>query len=114
VGAIEVGLGDIKSRDDIPDMDAYYETNVKGIFVVGELGGISLIRNAIEQGKKAAYKIVEEPERSRDKDIKDVIIVGAGPAGLSAALAVVENKLNYIVLDQQKPGGTILQYPKKK
>ncbi|MEJ2536399.1 MAG: 4Fe-4S binding protein, partial [Calditrichia bacterium] len=65
VGAIEVGLGDIKSREDIPQVDESYESNVPGIFIVGELGGISLIRNAIEHGTKAVTKIAGKPERSQ-------------------------------------------------
>jgi thioredoxin reductase (NADPH) len=114
VGAIEVGLGDIKSREDIPQVDNYYESNVPGIFIVGELGGISLIRNAIDHGTKAVTKIAGKPERSKDPDIKDIVIVGAGPAGLTAALTAIQNNLNYLVLDQQEPGGTILQYPRQK
>lgn len=114
VGAIEVGLGDIKSREDIPQVDESYESNVSGIFIVGELGGISLIRNAIEHGTKAVTKIAGKPERSKDPEVKDVVIIGAGPAGLTAALTAIQNNLNYLVLDQQEPGGTILQYPRQK
>ena len=114
VGAIEVGLGDIKSREDIPQVDESYESNVSGIFIVGELGGISLIRNAIEHGTKAVTKIAGKPERSQDPEVKDVLIIGAGPAGLTAALTAIQNNLNYLVLDQQEPGGTILQYPRQK
>jgi len=114
VGAIEVGLGDIKTREDIPHVDEYYESNVPGIFIVGELGGISLIRNAVEHGTKAITKIVGKPERSSDPDVKDVLIIGAGPAGLTAALTAIQHNLNYLVLDQQEPGGTILQYPRQK
>ena len=114
VGAIEVGLGDIKSREDIPQVDESYESNVPGIFIVGELGGISLIRNAIEHGTKAVTKIAGKPERSKDPEVKDVVIIGAGPAGLTAALTAIQNNLNYLVLDQQEPGGTILQYPRQK
>ncbi|MCK4893823.1 MAG: NAD(P)-binding domain-containing protein [Calditrichia bacterium] len=114
VGGIEVGLGDIKTREDIPHVDDYYESNVPGIFIVGELGGISLIRNAIEHGTKAITKIVGKPERSTDPNVKDVLIVGAGPAGLTAALKAIQHNLNYLVLDQQEPGGTILQYPRQK
>ena len=114
VGAIEVGLGDIKSREDIPQVDESYESNVPGIFIVGELGGISLIRNAIEHGTKAVTKIAGKPERSKNPEVKDVVIIGAGPAGLTAALTAIQNNLNYLVLDQQEPGGTILQYPRQK
>jgi thioredoxin reductase len=55
--------------------------------------------------------------RAKDLDVRcdyDVIIVGGGPAGLSASLTAIEKDLSYLVLDQQEPGGTILQYPRKK
>lgn len=114
VGALKVGLGDIKSRDDIPITDEYNETSVKGLFIAGELGGISLIRNAINQGK-AVIERISAIEAASDSAIDyDVVIVGGGPAGLSAALTAVQHKLSYIILDQQDPGGTILQYPRRK
>ncbi len=114
VGALKVGLGDITTREDIPLLDEHYQTNVPGLYIVGELGGLSLIRNAITQGKAALEHIAGNISRSTDNSVKDVIIVGAGPAGLSAALTAIQHKLSYQVLDQQAPGGTILQYPRRK
>ncbi len=114
VGAIEVGLGDIKKRDDIPQMDDYNETNIPGLFIAGELSGLSLIRNAVEQGERTIRRIAERQLRAVNGKVKDVIIVGAGPAGLTSALAATKYKLSYLVLDQQEPGGTILQYPRRK
>ena len=114
VGALKVGLGDIKSRDDIPITDEYNETTVKGLYIAGELGGISLIRNAITQGKTVIERLCSAPFDTGSTVDYDVAIVGGGPAGLSAALTAVQNNLNYVVFDQQEPGGTILQYPRRK
>ncbi|KAA3615234.1 MAG: 4Fe-4S dicluster domain-containing protein [Calditrichaeota bacterium] len=114
VGAIQVGLGDIKDRDDIPLMNEFNETVIPNLFIAGELGGFALIKNAIAQGTMVIDRIASQPERTTDPEIKDVIIVGAGPTGMSAALNAVKNKLSYLVLDQQGAGGTILQYPRKK
>lgn len=114
VGALKVGLGDITTREDIPLLDEHYQTNVPGLYIVGELGGLSLIRNAVTQGRAALEHIASNIARSTDNAVKDVIIVGAGPAGLSAALTAIQHKLSYQVLDQQAAGGTILQYPRRK
>ena len=113
VGAIEVGLGDISQREDIPQLSNYFETNIPGIYIIGELSGLALIKNAISHGVTSINHIHENnPHDSRSEF--DVVIIGAGPAGLSAALRAKELGLNYMVLDQDKPGGTILQYPRRK
>jgi thioredoxin reductase len=117
VGAIEVGLGDVKSRADIPQTDAWHETNVPGLFVVGELGGLALIRNAVSQGTRAVDRIAQRRHASRPggDGVLDLMIVGAGPAGLSAALSAVERKLTHVVLEQEASlGGTVLHYPRRK
>ncbi len=114
VGAIQVGLGDIKNRDDIPILSNYNETNIHNLYIAGELGGFALIRNAIRQGEMVGERIAELVKKSRDRSKPDIIIIGAGPAGMSAALTAIKNGLSYIVIDQQGTGGTILQYPRKK
>lgn len=114
VGALVVGLGDTKEREDIPILSRDYETTVPGLFIIGELGGLSLIRNAISQGRKAMAVIAGRLATEPPQDAYDVIIIGAGPAGLSAALTAIENKLSYVVIDQTEVGGTILHYPHRK
>ena len=113
VGAIEVGLGDISQREDIPQLTEYYESNIPGIYIIGELSGLALIRNAISQGIIAVDHI-HRTMNGGNGDHPPVIIVGAGPAGLSAALRAKEKGLNFLVIDQDEPGGTILQYPRRK
>jgi putative YpdA family bacillithiol system oxidoreductase len=114
VGAIKVGLGDVKTRPDIPVLSGVNETTVTGIFIAGELGGLSLIRNAVAQGRMVVDEIARRIAPSGASDFYDLVIVGAGPAGISAALAAIQHKLNYIVLDERELGGTILQYPRRK
>ena len=114
VEGIKVGLGDISKRDDMPLVDDNYQTNIPGVYIAGELGGLALIKNAIRQGTVATDHIAKNVKPSQDKDVADVIIVGAGPAGLSAALNAKKNNLSFTILDQQDAGGTILQYPRKK
>jgi putative YpdA family bacillithiol system oxidoreductase len=114
VEGIKVGLGDVSKRDDIPIMDEYQQTSIPGIFIAGELGGLALIKNAIAQGSKVVEYIAKSLKPSNQPSVKDVLVVGAGPAGLSAALTAKKNNLSFKILDQQGAGGTILQYPRKK
>jgi len=120
VGAIEVGLGDLKGRADIPQLDAGYESSTAGLYIAGELGGLALVRNACRQGHQAASAIIEslaaDPAQGlRLSDELDLVIVGAGPAGLSAALAAQEAGLKYTVVERESNlGGSLLHYPRRK
>ena len=112
VGAITMGFGTPKQGLEIPYYDEHYQTNVEGLYVVGELGGIGLIKNAVSQAVKAIDHVVKRP---RVPSVQfDVLIVGAGPAGMTAALACHSNKLRYLVLEQDSIGGTIYHYPRQK
>ncbi len=121
-GAIELRVGSLKGRADVPVMDDERETNVPGVYIAGELGGLALIRNAVEQGRETVHSIAERldempspPDSSAAAGVLDLAIVGAGPSGLSAALSAVEHKLSYVVLEQESDfGGTIFQYPRRK
>ena len=114
VEGITVGLGDIKNRPDIPVLSDDYETNIPNMYIAGELAGLALIKNALSQGNKVVERIAAICDKSKANGSYDVLIVGAGPAGLSSALTAIKNELSYIVIDQQGAGGTILQYPRKK
>jgi thioredoxin reductase (NADPH) len=118
VGAIEVSLGDLKSRKDIPLLDASQETTVPGLFVAGELGGLALVKNAIAQARKVVDRVAQLALTTRGAaggDVLDLVIVGAGPAGLTAAAAARERGLSHVVLEQEGDlGGTIFHYPRRK
>ena len=114
--AIRLVIGTEERGIDIPVVSENFETNVRGVFVAGELGGMGLIRNGIEQGKQAMETIAQHvaaSERSGD-DILDVVIIGAGPAGLSASLAAKELGLRCETLEQESLGGTVAHYPRGK
>lgn len=118
VGAIEVGLGDLKSRKDIPLLDPWHQSTVPGLFIAGELGGLALVKNAMAQARKAVDRIAQIAPAARGAGgagLFDVLIVGAGPAGLTAAAASRERGLSHIVLEQEADlGGTIFHYPRRK
>ncbi|MFY9329764.1 MAG: NAD(P)-binding domain-containing protein [Georgfuchsia sp.] len=112
VGAIKLVFGTAKRGIDIPQVNPTFETNVPGIFVAGELGGMGLIRNAIRQGTQAMATIAKRPKKQVDLD---VLIVGAGPAGIAASLAAQHEGLRYVTVEQEDSlGGTTYHYPRNK
>jgi thioredoxin reductase (NADPH) len=112
VGAIVMMMAAPGRSADLPVLNEHFETSVRNMFIVGELGGMGLIKNAITQGRKVVDYIASRP-RSSD-GAYDVVVVGAGPAGLAAGLTAKEHRLKYLILEQGDAGGTILQYPRRK
>jgi thioredoxin reductase/Pyruvate/2-oxoacid:ferredoxin oxidoreductase delta subunit len=114
VEAITLVFGTETRGVDIPYVKKNFETNVPGIYIAGELGGMGLIRNAVTQGKETVQYIAQSLN-SRSSDGFDLVIVGAGPAGLAAALQAKTERLNTLLLEQgDGVGGTILSYPRQK
>lgn len=110
--AITLVFGTEKRGMDIPKVDPNFETNVKGIFIAGELGGMGLIRKAATQGTQAINTI---KKLKGGANPLDVVIIGAGPAGMASTLGAIEGKLRYVTLEQESSlGGAIFQYPRNK
>jgi len=112
VGAIVMMMAAPGRSAELPILNEQLETNVRNLFIVGELGGLGLIKNAITQGKKVVETIAARPRSSNGA--YDLAVVGAGPGGLSAGLSAKSHKLRYVILEQGDAGGTILQYPRRK
>jgi thioredoxin reductase (NADPH) len=111
--AIRLVFGTDRRGVDIPHVGADFQTNVPGIFIAGELGGMGLIRNAIEQGRQAIDS-VRSLDRLGRPNVYDVIIVGGGPAGFSASLAAIQHRLRFLTIEQDSFGGTVAHYPRGK
>ena len=115
VDAITLVFGTEKRGVDIPHVTPNFETNIAGVYIAGELGGMGLIRNAIEQGRQAMDAIADRlGELPAVDDVLDVVIIGAGPAGFSASLGALEKGLKYATLEQDSLGGTVSHYPRGK
>ncbi|MBI1425056.1 MAG: 4Fe-4S dicluster domain-containing protein [Gammaproteobacteria bacterium] len=112
--AITLVFGTTSRGVDIPMVNPNFETNVPGIFIAGELGGMGLIRNAVEQGRQAMENIAKLSGIGKNKGRDDVIIIGAGPAGFAASLCAHEKKLRYRTLEQDSLGGTVFKFPRGK
>ena len=111
--AIELVFGSEKRGVDIPHVGPDFQTNVPGVFIAGELGGMGLIRNAVTQGVQAVESISKLDGMGR-KDQLDLLIIGAGPAGIGASLAAKARKLRYRTVEQESLGGTVSHYPRGK
>ena len=117
MGAISVARGTAANRVRVPQLDANFETNVPGLYIVGELGGRALIKNAVNEGRIAAEHVARVASRRRARGgegIADVAIVGAGPSGLSAGLVAHRAGIDYVLLEQGTLAETVRRYPRHK
>lgn len=116
VGAITMVIASPSMGADMPTLTREFESTIENLFIVGELGGLALIKNAVNQGRDSIDTISDRLSGAvqRSADIYDVLIVGAGPAGISASLRAIERKLNYVTLEQDEVGGTVAKYPRQK
>lgn len=113
VDAISLVIGTEKRGVDLPHVSENYETNVPGIYIAGELGGMGLIKNSVEQGSSAVENIIKKGIKKDDATI-DLIIIGAGPAGIAASLTAKKHGLNFKTLEQDTLGGTVFTFPRSK
>jgi thioredoxin reductase/NAD-dependent dihydropyrimidine dehydrogenase PreA subunit len=113
VDAIRLVFGTEKRGIDIPYVNPNFESNVPGIFIAGELGGMGLIRKCTEQGRQTMDTI--RGSITPGAKPYDVVIVGAGPAGIAAGLGALQYKLKYKLIEQEDSlGGAVYQYPRNK
>lgn len=111
--AITLVFGSARRGVDIPHVSPHFETNVPGVYITGELGGMGLIQNAVRQSLQAIDHIRRHRPRG-DGEVLDLLIVGAGPAGMAAALGARQHGLRFAIVDQETVGGSIQQYPRQK
>ena len=113
VDAITLVFGTEERGVDIPHVAPNFETNVPGVFIAGEIGGMGLIHNAINQGVQAMNSILDLVKGQVENEL-DVVIVGAGPAGIAASLAAKKNNLKFKTIEQDSLGGVVAHYPRGK
>lgn len=106
----------IRSRPAPARDGANYQTNVPGCYIIGDVSGVPLIKNAVKEGAEvidfiAAQLANPSPEPKAEYD---VAIIGIGPGGASAAITAHEKGLRYVGIEQEKALSTIATYPKGK
>lgn len=123
VGAIALTMADRSDELDLPallpDMEA---VGRPGLFLGGEVTGFALIRTAVDHGVRCARGAAARAQKDRSipegakagQEGLDLCIVGAGPAGLACALEAKRLGLRFVVLEQDRVGGTIARYPRRK
>src|SRR5207302_11440617 len=118
VGAITMVMASPSMAVDMPTLNPEYETTVSNLFIVGELGGLALIKNAVNQGRDCVDNIASRLKQPGSplsaEGVHDLIVIGAGPAGISASLRAIEHKLKYITIERDEVGGTVAKYPRQK
>lgn len=124
MGAIRLVFGTSERGVDIPHVTSEFETNIKGLYITGELGGMGLIANAVRQATEGVDNIARalkkntvklKSEESLEKDVLDLLIVGAGPAGLASAFTALSHGLSFRIFDKEDDfGGSIRLYPRNK
>jgi NosR/NirI family nitrous oxide reductase transcriptional regulator len=103
-----------------PEIDDNGETSVKGIYIIGDLTGIPLLKLASESGKKIINTILSEQNfqklksSNKDDEIYDLVIIGAGPAGIAAGIEAANQKLKFTIIESAQKFNTIVNFPKGK
>lgn len=114
VGAIAVRVADVAERRDLPALtDELEAVGRPGLFLAGEVTGHALVRTAIEHGSSVARAVARREPTKANVD-HDLVIVGAGPAGLACSLEAKNLGLRAVVLEQDSLGGTVRHYPRRK
>ncbi len=101
----------------LPLVDQNGATNVPGVYVVGDLTGIPLLKLSADAGAGAVHNILRESsfeKRTQSDDVLDIVIIGAGVSGMAAALAAREASLTFTIFEAAEPFSTIANFPKAK
>ncbi|MGC3996105.1 MAG: NAD(P)-binding domain-containing protein [Anaeromyxobacter sp.] len=111
VGAIKLVFGSLERGVDLPEVSEVFESSRPGVHVVGELGGMGLIKNAIMQGLQVAEHLASVVAHGPGPG---VLVVGAGPAGIATALGLQARGVPFRLVEQDTVGGSVAHYPRRK
>ena len=104
----------------LPEVNSDYSTNVAGLYIVGDLTGIPLLKFSSDSGARAVESIrmdrsfLSERKANTDPELLDLVIIGAGVSGMAAALEAQKDELNFKILEATEPFSTVVNFPKGK
>jgi len=100
----------------LPEVNADGSTRIDGVYIVGDLTGIPLLKFSSDTGARAVQTILKDPafRRTESNDALDLVIIGAGVSGMAAALEAKKNNLKFQVLEASEAFSTIVNFPRAK
>lgn len=99
----------------LPVVAAHYQSNIRGLYLIGDLARSPVIKTAINQGWEVIQHIAELPEMKQKVGATyDIAIVGAGAAGLSAAIEAKKRGLSYLIFDKRETASTVADFSRGK
>lgn len=104
----------------LPEVNSDYSTNIPGLYIVGDLTGIPLLKFSSDSGARAVESIrmeksfLSQRAKSKSEEILDLVIIGAGVSGMAAALEAKRDDLHFEILEATEPFSTIVNFPKGK
>ena len=106
----------VPPQEILPIVDGRYESSVKGLFVIGDVTGLPLVKIAANQGREVVERMEKSGlfKHSGSLDGLDIVIVGGGPAGISAAIECEKRGLKYVLLERAELASTVRTFPKGK
>lgn len=104
------------SQNERPFLKKHNESNIPGLYIVGDLAGAPVIKYAMAQGFEVIEHIATLPNAigGSDQELHDVVIIGAGASGLNAALQAKERGMRYVLLEKEQIANTIENFPEGK
>jgi len=105
--------------ESLPEIRADGGTAVPGLYIVGDLTGIPLLKFALDTGARAVRTILAGPGFARERagkaeGVRDLVIVGAGVAGMAAAVEAGRAGLDLIVFEAKRRFQTVADFPNGK
>ena len=99
------------SIEQMPVLDEHFESSVQGVYIIGDLTGVPLLKFAADSASRVVHKIAQAPNADTDSSTLDVLIIGAGVSGISAAIEAQKLGLSFKIVESNRPLSTIENFP---